>query len=443
MRPRRLAALLLGAALLAPAVVGLATASPMPTSVCTPCDRGFEAAAQGHDLDVQIQRSTATVQVHANGSATWTVRNQLSGDDVADLRQNDARLEQVASESIRYRGMAVHDQRLLDVEFAADDMAVLRYRAPNFADQTLGVLRSDYFRDHPGAYLVSDLGADRLTVVAPEGMVVAAGIPGSSVDGREMTLRSFDASGDGPFVVFAPEDATLGGVRAQLAVGLALAPIVGKNLLWMVALPVGVLTAAYAGTSKGIEAVVPVESPTRARWAGGVVGALGVLATVLSFGAPTAIGGIHTSTILRAGGVGTMVVGGVAAWHPTRLGPREQGLLVVAGLAVGTVAALASSTLGAMTASGTAAYTVALPLLSLLGLPLGHVTARGDRRGWLLGLAGIAGLFALLIGLTQPLTDMGGSLYYLGPILLTLLALATAVLAVPLLTLGALLPATS
>lgn len=441
MRPRRLAALLLGAVLLAPVLVGPVTASPMPTAICTPCDRGFEAAAQGHDLDVQIEASTATIQVHANGSATWTVRNQLSGADVESLGENDARLDQVASEAIRYRGMAAREHRLLGVGIAETDTVVLRYRTPDFADRTLGVLRSDYFRDRPGAYLVSDLGADRLTVIAPEGMVVAAGIPGSSVDGPEMTLRSFDAAGDGPFVVFAPEDAPFSGLRGQLAVSLALAPLVGKNVLWMVLLPVGVLIGAYAGASKGVAAVVPSKSTTRARRAGGVVATLGVLAAALSFGTQKVVASLPLSAVLLVGGIAAAVVGGVAAWRPARFGRREQAVALVGGLSVGGVLLLATPTGATVGLQGTAVYAIALPVLSLLGLPLGTVTARGDRRAWLLAIAGIVGLFALLVVLTQPLAEMGGSLYFLAPILLSLLALLAAALAVPFLALGALLPA--
>lgn len=440
MRPRRLAALLLGAVLLAPAVVGPVTASPMPTSVCSPCDRGFEAATESHDLDVRIQRSTATVRVHANGSATWTVRNRLSGADVSAFVEDPALLEQVASEALGHRGVAVHRQTLLGVEAGEGDVVVVRYRTPDFAHRTLGVLRSDHFRDRPGAYLLTDLGADRLTVVAPEGTAVAAGVPGASVEGREMTLRAFESAGDGPFVVIAPEGAALGGLRAQLAIGLALAPIVAKNLLWLVLVPVGLLTAAFAATSRGVAAGVPTASATRARRAGVVVAGLGALAALLSFGAPTAVGGVHASAVLLAGGVGTAAVGGVAAWRPDRFGRREHGLALVGGLALGGIAALARSAVGGLSLHGAGIFTVALPLLSLLGLPLGHVAAHRGRRHWLLALAGIAGLYALLVVLTRPMAEMGGTLYFLGPILLSILAVLAGVLAVPLLALGALLP---
>lgn len=438
MRPRTIALPLLVAALLAPALAGVATASPAPATVCPPCARGVEAAARAHGLDVTVAHSTATVEVHANGTATWTVRDELAGPGVAPLRENDSRLRAVVRDALTARGMAGRDATLLDARLLANDTALLRYRTPGFVEPTLGVLRSDAFRDRPGAFLLTGLGADRLTVIAPEGTHVAAGVPGATIAGRRMTLRDFDGHGDGPFVVFAPDGDPLGGLRARAAIWGAMAPIVGRNLAWLVALPAAVLAGGFAALARAVAVTLSPAPARRARLVGAAVAALGLVASLGPVEALPTFGGIQPTHVLLAGSVGAVVVGAVAAWRPDGLGLTEQGLTIVVGLALGALVVVLTGTGSAPARSALAA--AAVPLLSLAGLPLGYVAARRGRRSRRRAVGAVAGLAVLLFAATVPLTEMGGTLYYLLPILLSGLGLLAVLCAIPLAALGALLP---
>jgi len=410
-----------------------AVASPSPIPACPPCEAGFVHASAAHDLDTEVRHSEATVRVHRNGSATWTVRVVPRNESVLDrLAGNGSLARAVAADSFGVRYGSGIEHELLSAGVAGDAF-VIRYRTLDVVrESAFGTRTLTYFRDSPGAYVYTDLGADELTVVAPPGMTVARGF--GDVDGRRMTATALPDVRDGPFVVFAPG----GSLPPELFGALALLDVLGgvvvRNVLLFVALPGGVLVGGVAGIRRLVDPTAE-RSPTRL--GGGVAagGALLLAGTLLSEGhaLPAVTGN------LLSGGVGGAVLLALGASVAVpgvrrRLSP---GRLVAVGLLVGAIAvAVADGVLGAR---GLHAYLASGVALFPVVVALGWVDARGtphrtaDR--WLFAGAGTA-VFGALAAFA-PLTALGGALFLVGAVLVTLIAVGSVVVAGPLYLLGA------
>lgn len=429
MAPRNVTLALL-VALLATAAV--ASASPRPVPVCGPCDRPFTSAAQHHGVDVRIDHSTAHVRVHGNGSASWTVENRVDSDSAARFRGNATLLDDVAEASLASRDAAA-------VRAAVDGRRVtIRYRTPDAARHAPGdVLLVTYFRDDPGRRVYTGLGADRLTLVAPEGRVVDRALPGASVEGREMVVTSYDGHGDGPFVTLVPERAALAPVRSAAAVAAVTGDVVARNLLLLVAVPVSL----YLGV------VSAFAWAARRRHAGGrapdrpaaVVAGLGLLlaAHPLYAGALSLLG--SSSPALFAAAVGAVVLG--AAGHPRiRRQLSLARVTALVGVAFG-VALCVAAVLQATQAVDAVAFRPdarivrqVLPALPAYAtLVVGYAAARDDLRR---GLAVAGGVLALALATSFPLFSSGGSLYGLAVVLAVGGAVVAAVVGLPALLLG-------
>jgi hypothetical protein len=424
--PRTLVALALVGALLGAALAAPTTASPRPVQVCSPCERGFASAAQTHDVDVRIERSTATMRVHRNGSATWTVENRLND---TTAFENASLRKSVAEEAI-----LVHDARLLSTSVSGDTVR-LRYRTPDAATRASGgVLRVTYFRDDPGAMVRSGLGADRLTLVAPEGMTVGHALPGADVSGREMTVTSFDGGGDGPFVTLVPDGDPLAPLWSLAAVTLPLVPVVGRNLAFLVALPTlvfvgGLRAIAWAVSAAGFDPAAA--TPDRRAL---VVVALGIVALAhpLAPGA-FALGGVEPP--LLAGAVGTIALGGALAVPAVRARLSLARLAGLVGLAF-VVAVAVGFALRALTDLHVSEQVVRrmLVVLPVYAVTLvGYAAAHGRLRA---ALATAAAAFALVLATTFPILSQGGTLYFLGVVVAVIGAVAAVVVGVPLFLLG-------
>ena len=434
--------------LLATALAVPAAASPAPVSACPPCDRGFTTAAGAHGLDTDVAESAATVRVHRNGSATWTARVVPTNDSALDrLAANATLARRVAGDSfgVRYGDGVDHDLLAADVR---DGAFVIRYR-------TLDVVRSGpldthvltYFRDSPGAYVYTDLGADRLTVVAPEGSAVARGF--GEVGRHRMTATALPEAGDGPFVVFAPADAPAPGARGAVAVLDALGGVILRNLALFALLPSAVLVGGLAGVRRAVGSRVgdPARLPAPAR--SGV--------TVAGAGALLALGTLSAEADALPSATGNLLVGSVAGAVLVGLGvavavPRIRRALTVGRLLVtGGAAALAAAvvvgaTLGASGLHATLTLGVAvLPAAVALGRADARTTAAatrgdGDAPGGATGtrlLAGLAVAAVAALAVVAPLRALGGTLFLLVPLLTTVAAAGTVVAAVPLYLLGA------
>ncbi|WP_240334508.1 hypothetical protein [Halorussus sp. MSC15.2] len=222
------------------------TAAPPPRPLCDACGESFEATAASEGVTLSVERSTATLTVHGNGSATWVVRNRLADSEgVERLRENAGLRTDVADR-------AMWDTEFLGASVSSAGVLTARYREPNFAERSVGgVLRSGAFTEAYGYRNLDGLGADRLVVVAPDGMRVGRTVPGATVsaDGRRTTLTEFD---DGGFVTFVPADTALEPVSSALAIWSLLGPVVGTNLLLYAVLPASVFGLLVAALGAGI-----------------------------------------------------------------------------------------------------------------------------------------------------------------------------------------------
>lgn len=428
--PRALAAVLLVGALVGVVLATPAAASPRPVQVCSPCERGFVSAAHAHDVNVRIEHSTATMRVHRNGSATWTVENRL----------NDTTAFENASlhQSIVEEAILVHDAHLLSTSVSGDTVR-MRYRTPDAATEVSGgVLRVDYFRDDPGAMIRAGLGADRLTLVAPEGMTVGHALPGADVSSREMSVTSFDADGDGPFVTLVPEGDPLAPLWSLVAVTLPLVPVVGRNLAFLVALPTlvfagGLRAVAWAVSAAGLD---PAAANPDRRALGVVALALLALAHPLAPGT-VVLGGVEPP--LLAGAVGLLTLGGALAAPAVRARLSVARLAGLVGLAF-VVAVAVGFALRALTNLHVTDHVVRRMLVTL---PIYAVTLVGYAavHGRLRAALGTAvAAFAFVVATTVPVLSQGGTFYFLGVVLAVVGALAGTVAGIPLFLLGHGLP---
>lgn len=418
---------------------GVAFASPSPVTACPPCEHSFEAAAANHGVETEIEHSEAVVRVHRNGSATWTVRNRLANATAAERLQGNATLARaVAADSFGVRYGDGIDHELLDTQ-ADGETFEMRYRTADVAKAGVGgATVLTYFRDVPGAYIYTELGADRLTIVAPRGTTVAHGFGERSDEGRRTTATSLPGDRDGPFVVFAPADHPAPGALGMLAVAGELWGVVVRNL----ALFVGVPGAVFAGGILAVHRFVgpPREAGSLRRTAGLVI-AVGflIVVAVLWIERPWEY---HTSTqgwfTLAFGAA--LVCGGALATSRLRDAVTYGRLLEGAVLSGGAVA-VGTEVLSTDGGGFGLRLALAAPVLLFSTVALGYAAETGDRRRTRWAFALVAGGAVASLAATAPVTELGGALFLLVPVLLTILAAGCVVIVTPLYRLGGALAA--
>ncbi|WP_137286444.1 hypothetical protein [Halorussus salinisoli] len=195
---------------------GCADFPPSPT-VCITCEKGIEnATADGPD--VSVESSELGIRVREDGNSRWTVRANLSGPDVGELRSDPDRVSRLARESVTGAVgdvapyVAIHGGNVTNLSARMeDDVLVVSFTVSNVARRGFGeVLLVDYFDTEgrgPSSYL---LGADRVVVRGPAGTVATNYPPEANVTerGRAVVWRSSDTrvvTGD-TYVAFAPDD---------------------------------------------------------------------------------------------------------------------------------------------------------------------------------------------------------------------------------------------
>lgn len=292
MKAHRLA--LLSCCLLALAAVtaGTAAAVPPPTPFCSACGDAFEADVAEEYPELTVGESTATIDVHENGSATWIVRNRLGDAATAESLVDDPLLTDVG----RFGGLG--GAELTESSVEAERTLVLRFADPSFAESAGGgTLRSGAFTSEYGYRNLDGLGADRLTVDAPEGTRVDWTVPGATVsdDGERTTLTELDRGG---FLTVVPRDRAVAPLASVTAVGQLVLPSLLTNALWQALLPAVVvgLLAVVAWTALARTAR---EFPWDRRHA--VAGIAGLGGLVLVGGLAIVVG-----TVVESGGWGSL-----------------------------------------------------------------------------------------------------------------------------------------
>ena len=421
--------------------------TPPPEPFCGPCGNGFTEAAQWyggtHGIENEtvtgVKHSTATIRVHENGTATWTIRNRLVSEDVAKyFRENPTVLDGI----VRYRGPGT----LLDTRVVGTKTVVLRYRTTAAAATPGGVVRFDGFR-YARSGSISGLGADRLTVVGPPGTVVTRAPHGASVGGNSFSVTAFHDVGDGPFVTFAESGGVVGEAWSFVAVVGALAEDIVFNLLLDVLLPASVLLGLLAG-------FVRLGGGERRRNGGTprsiavVVSVLGTLALFVGTVRLTDVVSGLSMGIVVAGG--TYVVLGMLAFsdvRPTFYRTVAAVLLAwLVGICVAMVAAIAVDSSVAARLFASNPYTIRKFLFASFSVLLasfmtavGYAAAVRRHRRLALGAPPVA--FAIVLALTLSVTRVRGPNDFLIPaFLLVYLLVFVGVIGLPAFLLGRTIP---
>lgn len=379
------------------AVVVPAGAAPPPRPLCDACGESFEetVAERGVVVDeeivtepIDVERSTATVRVRGNGTATWTVRNRLGDSSGADRLRSNASYRNAVGES------AMWDAEFVGATVSESDVLELRYREDDFAEPSIrGTLRSGEFTSAHGYRNLHGLGADRLTVVAPEGYQMGWTVSDAAVadDGDRMILTDLDEQG---LVTFVPRDAALGALWSRLAVAGLVVPSAAANALVVavtpallfgvavgVAVPLfgrsaGVVSAADRALSRvGLTVDRVLTSPGVAL---AVVGAATTLA-VLGIAAVRAVG----PSLLPLFGVGIAYAGLGAGISRRSVRERASYRTLVGLAAVGAFVAGAVTLAVAALSPGSTRWLASgvptlIPVFSLL--PAGYALGRENRR---------------------------------------------------------------
>ncbi|WP_136716004.1 hypothetical protein [Halorientalis salina] len=289
-------------AVLAVTVIAVGSAAPPPQSVCEPCVEDLEWSGYRHGVALQVTESNATMRVHENGSATWTVTSRFTRAagversrpnttlrDPSTLQQNRTLRRTVVREVI---GADRGDTRLQSLR-VNDSTIRFTYHESDVARRTPGgvLLVERYYTRSMGSGWYVDV--DRLTVVGPPGTVVSNDVTdavGSSVattDGRRFVLRGETRQNssmnrpipDSPsldrsdfFVAFADPGPTAG-VATALGIASVTLPFVVVNFVAYRWVGTGILLVALGAvatvrTRRGN----PLGKRTLALWAGGTLG---------------------------------------------------------------------------------------------------------------------------------------------------------------------------
>ena len=188
----------------------------------------FDEAAADNGANVTLTESTVDAQVHANGSATWTVRNEL--DSAKPFRENSAALNATVQQ-LTEEGFGLPEE-LGRVQHRLDgETVVITFHTSDVAERRAGVLVVDLLHDEgrEPRYVVN---ADRFTVRGPSSTVVSNTPESGTVGNGRVTWtgdsdQQYEApSLDGsPYIAFGPNDTTA--TELQTAAALGVAAVVG------------------------------------------------------------------------------------------------------------------------------------------------------------------------------------------------------------------------
>ena len=328
-------ALLLALAALA---VVPATAAPPPESVCAPCQEGLEWNAHRHDIALDVTHSNATIRVHPNGSATWTVTSQIAarvperyatGPNESFARpsvlaRDDGLARTVAGEAADHADDTVPEEIRLQSVTVANDTIRFRFLEPTVARQAPGgvVLVDEYRPDGPHTGWFVDV--NRLRVVGPPGTTLANDVESAvgdhgTVDGRTLTLAGNATDppalpGDRFFLGFAPSGQWAGSVAtvaiASVTVPRFLGGLVATQLVGAVALALSLGTVLWLRRRRGES----LNRKSLALWLGVAV-SLYLLPTLSLFGLVHRPVGISLGPIPDLVRIVAAIAVGIGGWY--------------------------------------------------------------------------------------------------------------------------------
>lgn len=284
---------------------------PPSYSVCLSCERGIEAAAE-EGPDVTVTHSELSIRVREDGSGRWTVRSELAGPGVEELRSDpglvdrfagDAVTDSVGSVATTY---AIHQGDVRDRTARMDgDAIVISFAVDDMARPGVdGVLLVDYFNTRGGPPSSYELGSDRVIVRGPPGTVVTNQPPQATVstDGGTAAWAGPRSRVTGhTYVAFGPDRTTSSRVAAEATVAYAVAgwvvpEVVRKGLLFSAVMTVTAL------------AIVRLTAGEIAPWIDDPVGALRALDVGLPpvdlVAVPLALFGLCVAVVADLGGIG-------------------------------------------------------------------------------------------------------------------------------------------
>ncbi|QLG27428.1 hypothetical protein HUG10_07640 [Halorarum halophilum] len=447
-----LTALLIALSALLPTVTP-AVASPQPDPVCGACGSSFEEIAENHGVAVNVTHSTATVQIHENGSATWIVTNRVNESAASRLSQNSDLLNRIAREAAAEGWGLPHVYEEGGVTFqtaSIDDRTIrIQFQDSDAGTRHAGVLVVDYLHSEGvrGGWI---LNADRFTLHGPPGTDVVNNPRSAIIDeytsadvAPEVTAGNATWRGaatheygaafyDDVYIAYGgPETSSL---RVDAALTIATGPIWLDNVQAFVLPAVVIYGLLLAGVTVG------------ARWAADVsLDANRVAAVIAGIGLVTVLAAVLTT--LQTGpssfaGLGAiyLVTGGIALLRPRSL-RSVRGALTVAvssvlavgvillGLGLGTrpFEYVAPSVLRGMV------FHLPLAVAPAFGLAVVRATEHGNRRSTVRAFVGALASLALAGMVFVPFDSRPwGLILFLtvgGAILAALLGLPLAVLA--------------
>lgn len=337
-------------------VAAPALASPQPDRICGACGQSLETIAADRGLPLNVTRSTATVRVHENGSATWVVRNRLDPENASRLATRPDRVESLGRRAATdgWGLPHVYTEGTVTVQTARLDNRTLtiKFRDPDAGRRHLGILVVDYLHSDGvrGGWI---LNTDRFTIVGPPGTTVVNdprapfeeeyGNPENrpTVDNRTVTLRGATSERAYDAVIY--EDVYIaygqpatGEFHTDAALALATAPIWLDNVRTFV-LPT---VLVYALLLLGVAALVRKaqhSSVEPEHLALGVVG-LGVLGLVVGLSSAVVDGPVWAAGVALP----YLIAGSVAAVRPDII-RTYRGCTAIA---VASVLAIVGLTLG-------------------------------------------------------------------------------------------------
>ncbi|QIB73225.1 hypothetical protein GL213_13080 [Halogeometricum borinquense] len=206
------------------AVTVPAAARAPPRAACGVCTDALDTAAAENGITLEREQSAMTVDVAENGSTRWTARVALAAG--ADRLTNDTLRSNVVADAMEQTYAAATPENVSS--HLDGNTLVVTYRDTDAVTSESDVLLfTSFHASSPvnpfliGGEGTAYVGADELTVRAPDGYAVQGGY-GDATTTTDTVRWSGDAAGESSIdrsttIAFVREDTWFPGVRASFA----------------------------------------------------------------------------------------------------------------------------------------------------------------------------------------------------------------------------------